>query len=55
MIRARCYRAGREEQVARNHRHHAGGAELDFQDDKFTHSFTSFAFHGLGEYEAAAE
>ncbi|KUI66541.1 Ubiquinone/menaquinone biosynthesis C-methyltransferase UbiE [Cytospora mali] len=29
--------------------------ELDFPDNKFTHSFTSFAFHCLGDHDAAAK
>ena len=29
--------------------------ELTFPDDKFTHSFTSFAFHCLGDHNAAAK
>ncbi|KAF3771421.1 S-adenosyl-L-methionine-dependent methyltransferase [Cryphonectria parasitica EP155] len=29
--------------------------ELDFPEDKFTYSFTSFAFHCLGDHDAAAK
>lgn len=29
--------------------------KLEFPDNKFTHSFTSFAFHCLGDHDAAAK